>query len=94
MSLGDAIARAAKEKRGLPQGMVGKIQSVSYSTSSNEGEVQLMIGSSPDLIPVPLAGWSSTFLDRVKASGRGLIGRRVGVMLVDGQPLIIDTWGV
>jgi hypothetical protein len=74
--------------------VVAQIRTVSYSTSSNEGEVQLLVGLSPDLIPVPFAGWSSTFIERVKASGRGLIGQRVGVSLVSGQPMIIDTWGV
>lgn len=74
--------------------MVGVIQYVSYSASSNQGEVRLLIGASPDLIPVPFAGWSSTFIERVAASGRGLIGRRVGVLLAAGQPMIVDTWGV
>lgn len=92
MSLGDTIVWAIRRQQALPESFVAEISAVDYSASVPPvGEVRLKTGVSPDLIPVPLAGWSSTFLGRVQASGRALVGQQVIVLLVSGQPMILDT---
>lgn len=94
MSLGDAVVRAARKQQALPTAMVGEIRTLSFTAAPLSGEVGLLVGVSPDLIPVPLSGWASTFIDRVRASGRALIGTQVIVWMVSGQPMIMDTKGV
>lgn len=71
----------------VPLLAVGEVRQISV-----DGEAQVKVGFSPDLIPVAAASWGSPFRAEV-ANSYALVGRRVLLAFPDGQPLILMTIG-